>query len=120
MEIWKHRYLDLLEKAAAHAEREARDLVARGLHINFTLQYLPAEIKAPGDNAWGAIYLGSNPPPAKTTWIKADCEPLRGNVPYLSYFQWLRDRCGNLPVCGADTGLGADGQPWHMDGSTVN
>ena len=98
MDIWQHRYLELLQKAAAQAEQLARDHAALGLDVNFTLQYLRAE-NCPGIRKWGAICLSPNPPAPE--WEFANCQPLRGDVPYSNYMQWLRERAGNLPICGS-------------------
>jgi hypothetical protein len=96
---WEEQYFEMVTETADRAKNEMRRKVCEGTSEQMFLHYKPASAAG----LWGQLALI---PDSKTKiavqngWILATGEPLRINIPYDNYWEWIRARSRPLPIIG--------------------
>lgn len=85
--------LELVKECVEQAKPLAQELARQG---NFEPLYLYYEKSEPGK--MGKLILVPESRNAPGEAILATGEPLRGNIAYENYFQWVVDRSTRLPI----------------------
>jgi hypothetical protein len=77
---------------------EAGKLLAQQLAARGEFQPLYLYFKKSTEKECGELVLVADNQTAPDGFELATGEGLRSNVPYVNYFQWVRDRIGRLPI----------------------
>jgi len=98
---WQDEYFAMISETAELARTDMRKLAAQVIPEPFYLYYRPCNEQT---GEWGELkmFAQSNSPKGDE-WKLATGEPLRINIPYEKYWQWIRDNSRQIPIIGMNS-----------------
>lgn len=97
MPQWEDEYFEMITETAERARAKMRELAAQGIPQPFFLYYKPCREQT---GEWGELRMFSESNKPDREWMMATGEPLRINVPYEKYWQWIRENSRRIPIIG--------------------